>query len=86
MRPEHVRFTSEGGLRGQVFGAEYLGSTQIVTVETAVGKVKARLPADRLLRPGETIGMTFRPERLSVFDKASGKAVRSALHEGAGRG
>jgi hypothetical protein len=21
--PEHVRFTSEGGLRGQVFGAEY---------------------------------------------------------------
>lgn len=86
VRPEHVRFTSEGGLRGQVFGAEYLGSTQIVTVETAVGKVKARLPADRLLQPGEPIGLSFRPERLSVFDKASGKAVRSALHEGAGRG
>jgi multiple sugar transport system ATP-binding protein len=86
VRPEHVRFTSEGGLRGQVFGAEYLGSTQIVTVETAVGKVKASLPADRLLQPGEPIGLSFRPERLSVFDKASGKAVRSALHEGAGRG
>jgi multiple sugar transport system ATP-binding protein len=86
VRPEHVRFTSEGGLRGQVFGAEYLGSTQIVTVDTAVGKVKARLPADRLLQPGEPIGLTFRPERLSVFDKISGKAVRSALHEGAARG
>jgi len=86
VRPEHVRFTSEGGLRGQVFGAEYLGSTQVVTVDTAVGQVKARLPADRQLKLGEPIGLTFRPERLSLFDKASGRAVRSALHEGVPRG
>ena len=32
-------------LRGEVFGAEYLGTTQIVTVDTARGQVKARLPA-----------------------------------------
>ena len=86
VRPEHVRFTSDGGLRGEVFGAEYLGSTQIVTVDTAVGKVKARLPADRQLKLGEQVGLTFRPERLSVFDKASGRALRSALHEGAPHG
>ena len=32
-------------LRGQVFGAEYLGTTQIVTVVTDAGQIKARLPS-----------------------------------------
>ena len=38
--------TTTRRLRGAVFGAEYLGTTQIVTVETADGIVKARVPAD----------------------------------------
>ena len=34
-------------LRGRVFGAEYLGTTQIVTVNTPHGQIKARLPSSR---------------------------------------
>ncbi len=86
VRPEHVRFNDASKLRGRVFGAEYLGTTQIVTVDTEHGQVKARLPADIAVSPGETVGLAFRAERLSLFDKASGRAIRTALTEGAARG
>ncbi len=33
VRPEHIRFDDASPLRGSVFGAEYLGTTQIVTVD-----------------------------------------------------
>src|SRR5215469_17500802 len=35
IRPEHIRFADAAPVRGEVFGAEYLGTTQIVTVDTA---------------------------------------------------
>jgi multiple sugar transport system ATP-binding protein len=85
VRPEHIRFDDSSKLRGTVFGAEYLGTTQIVTVNTEHGQVKARLPADIPARDGEVVGLTLRPERLSIFDKSSGRAIRTALMEG-GRG
>jgi multiple sugar transport system ATP-binding protein len=86
VRPEHVSFSDASRLRGTVFGTEYLGTTQIVTVNTGHGQVKARLRADIPVRDGETVGLVLRPERLSLFDKASGKAIRSALHEGRAHG
>jgi multiple sugar transport system ATP-binding protein len=78
VRPEHIRFDDSSKLRGTVFGAEYLGTTQIVTVNTGHGQVKARLSADMVVRTGETVGMALRSERLTVFDKASGRAIRTA--------
>ncbi len=69
-------------MTGEVFGAEYLGTTQIVTLSTAHGTVRARLPASVPLRRGERTGLAFRPERLSLFDKASGRAVRTGMSEG----
>ena len=83
VRPEHIAFDDASQLRGSVFGAEYLGTTQIVTVNTKHGQVKARLPADVAARVGETVGLTLKAERLSLFEDASGRAIRSALH---GRG
>ena len=46
VRPEHIRFDDASKLRGSVYGTEYLGTTQIVAVETADGMIKARVPAD----------------------------------------
>jgi multiple sugar transport system ATP-binding protein len=86
VRPEHIRFDDASHLRGTVFGAEYLGTTQIVTVNTEHGQVKARLPADIAANPGETVGLSLSAARLSLFDKASGRAIRTARDEGAPRG
>ena len=86
VRPEHILFDDRSSLRGKVFESAYLGTTQIVAVETAYGPVKARLPSDRAVRPGETVGLAFRPERLSLFDATSGRVLPSALYAGAGHG
>ena len=86
VRPEHVRLVDGAALRGEVFGAEYLGTTQIITVRTAHGGVKARVPSEVKARIGETVGLEFRPEKLSLFLKDSGRALRTALYDGAAHG
>jgi multiple sugar transport system ATP-binding protein len=80
IRPEAVRIVAEGGLRGQVFGSEYLGTNQIVTVNTDHGRVKARIGSEQRVPDGGTVGLDFRPEKLSIFDQESGRAVRTALY------
>jgi multiple sugar transport system ATP-binding protein len=81
VRPEHVSFSDHSRIRGTVFGVEYLGTTQIVTVNTTRGALKARLSSTVRLRAGENVGLTFRPDTLSLFDQESGRAIRTALHE-----
>jgi multiple sugar transport system ATP-binding protein len=65
-----------------VIGVEYLGTTQIVTVTTAGGQIKARLPSGNTVGVGETVGLALRPDKLSLFDATSGRALSSALYGG----
>lgn len=83
VRPEHVLIDDASSIRGEIFGVEYLGTTQVITITTKRGVVRARVGADRKASIGDQVGLTFRSEKLSVFDKASGRALRSVLHEGA---
>jgi multiple sugar transport system ATP-binding protein len=85
VRPEHVQIREDGPVRGEVFGSEYLGTTQIVTINTAEGQIRARLSSDVAINPGDQLGLAFRPEKLSIFARASGLAVASALHDGGPR-
>jgi multiple sugar transport system ATP-binding protein len=82
LRPEHVRLADDSPLRGRVFGAEYLGTTQIVTVNTPHGQIKARLPSSVSVGIGDNVGLALRAECLLMFDAVSGRALRSALHDG----
>ena len=87
VRPEHVQLVANAPFRAEVVDAEYLGTTQIVTLATAAGaRVKARIAADVRVLPGEHTGLAFRPGKLSLFDRASGRALRSALHDEARHG
>ena len=86
VRPEHIRFDDASKLRGSVYGAEYLGTTQIVAVETADGIIKARVPAEVSVRMGETVGLALNGARLSLFERASGRAIRTSIHDGGGHG
>jgi multiple sugar transport system ATP-binding protein len=86
VRPEHIRFSDSSPLRGSVYGAEYLGTNQIVAVETGKGLVKARVPADRAFRIGETVGLELDSEKLSLFECATGRAVKSSLYAEARHG
>ena len=80
VRPEHIIFSDTAPVRGRVFGAEYLGTTQIVTLETEQGRIKARLPSSAPVEVGETVGLAFRPDRLALFDAQTGSAIRTAAY------
>jgi len=76
VRPEHVRIDDDAPFRGEVLATEYLGTTQIATLATACGAVKARLSARARARVGETVGLSFLTRALSLFDRESGRALR----------
>jgi len=79
VRPEHIQLSADTGLRAEVVGVDYLGNCQIVTLTTAVGstvraKVDVRSPAQR----GDQVGLVFDAAQVSLFDAASGRALRTA--------
>lgn len=78
VRPEHVALDDSSKLRGTIFGTEYLGTTQIVTVSTAHGPVKARISSAPSATVGETVGLRLRTEALVVFDGVTGRALSQA--------
>jgi multiple sugar transport system ATP-binding protein len=86
VRPEHILFSDAATVRGRVFGAEYLGTTQIVTVETEQGRVKARLPSSVPVDVGGTVGLAFRSDALSLFDAQTGSAIQTAAQRSAAHG
>jgi multiple sugar transport system ATP-binding protein len=80
VRPEHIRFSDAASKRGRIFGTEYLGTTQIVTVDTEQGRVKARLASSAAVQIGETVGLAFQSACLALFDAQSGRAIQTASH------
>ncbi len=82
VRPEHVRLSDISGYRGEIRAAEYLGTTQIVTLATANGELKARIASDQVVRVGETVGLAFDARTITLFDNQTGRALRSELNEG----
>ena len=86
VRPEHVTLTDAGPYRGRVEATEYLGTTQIVTLSTPNGTVKARVPATQTARTGDVTGLSFTASTLSLFDQGTGRAFRSGANEGVRHG
>jgi multiple sugar transport system ATP-binding protein len=68
--------------RGRIEAVEYLGTTQIITLSSAHGKLKARTPSDRAARVGDTVGLGFTASTLALFDAGSGRAFRTAANAG----
>ncbi|MGV8935569.1 MAG: ABC transporter ATP-binding protein [Allorhizobium sp.] len=86
IRPEHIRFSDSAAMRGKVYGSEYLGTNQIVSIETRAGTLKARVPANRNFAIGENVGIELSHDRLSLFDGKTGRAVASSLSSEARHG
>ncbi|MEO1550511.1 MAG: ABC transporter ATP-binding protein [Pseudomonadota bacterium] len=82
VRPEHITLSDTGAVRAEVIAAEYLGTTQIVTLKTDRGDVKARISSQQTARMGETLGLDFAPSTITLFDRGSGRALKSELNEG----
>ncbi len=77
VRPEHVNFSDNSGYRGRVQATEYLGTTQIITLSTPNGLLKARLPSDQIVKEGEIVGLSFREELVTLFNRSTGRAIKT---------
>ena len=82
VRPEHIELSDAADFRAEVLATEYLGTTQIVTLRTAGGDIKARIPSHQVARTGETVGLNFKASTVTLFDRQSGRALKSELNEG----
>ncbi len=79
VRPEHVRLNDDSLLRGEVLGTEYLGTSQVVTIATTLGStLRAKINPDARAARGDHVGLAFDVSAVSLFDQASGRALRTA--------
>ncbi|CAD0187262.1 sn-glycerol-3-phosphate import ATP-binding protein UgpC [Ruegeria sp. THAF57] len=82
VRPEHVHLDDSSSYRGEVTATEYLGTTQIVTLNTPNGEIKARIPSSDRVHVGEKTGLHFDERTITVFETEKGRALLSAGNEG----
>jgi multiple sugar transport system ATP-binding protein len=86
VRPEHVALSDNAPMRGRIEAVEYLGTTQIVTLSTPHGQVKARTPSGQAARTGDTTGLALDARTLALFDSTTGRAFRTAANAGVHHG
>lgn len=82
VRPEHITLSDNGAYRAEVLASEYLGTNQIVTLNTEHGQVKARVSANQTVNTGENVGLEFNSGQITLFEEQSEKAILSELNEG----
>ncbi len=80
VRPEHVHLDDAAAFRARILAAEYLGTTQIVTLDSAHGQIKARIGSHVPVRIGDTTGLRFDARSISLF-AASGHALISEANQ-----
>ena len=79
VRPEHVGLSADSIFRAEVLGSEYLGNCQIVTLATKQGStLRAKADIKTPVRRGDLTGLTFDASQITLFDQASGLAIRTA--------
>lgn len=82
VRPEHVSFDPNSQYRGEIIATEYLGTTQIVTLQTENGTLKSRIHSDEHASVGERVGLSFNSRIITLFDQKTGVALLSEGNQG----
>lgn len=77
IRPENLKLVSENGIKGNVFGVEYLGSRKILTIETVMGNVKIRVDSDTNVQINEQVQFNASNNNQIIFDGSTDKALIS---------
>lgn len=80
VRPEHIRLDDAAPLKARIRAAEYLGTTQIITLDTPHGPVKARTPSSQAATIGDSTGLAFDARSITLF-APSGHALISEANQ-----
>ncbi len=82
IRPENISLSDNGAVKSSVVALEYLGTTQIVVLDSEYGELKARVDAAQPVAVGENVGLEFDSATITLFAKSNGRALRSVLNDG----
>ena len=77
IRPENLLLTNEGGLKGSVFGVEYLGSRKIITVKTKIGEIKVKTDISINIKLNENVQIKPANDSIIIFDGETDKSLKS---------
>ena len=77
IRPENLSLTNEGGLKGSVFGLEYLGSRKIITVKTNIGEIKVKTDISVNIKLNENVQIKPSNDNIIIFDGETDKSLNS---------
>ena len=77
IRPENLSLTNEGGLKGSVFGIEYLGSRKIITVKTNIGEIKVKTDISVNIKLNENVQIKPSNDNIIIFDGETDKSLNS---------
>jgi multiple sugar transport system ATP-binding protein len=78
IRPEHIRLSDKGPVRGEVIHVEYFGSHWIADIETVAGRIKAVAAKNAVPRVGEHVGLDFQTDRIVMFSQQTERLLASA--------
>jgi multiple sugar transport system ATP-binding protein len=82
VRPEHLVPQERSPLCGSIRAVEYMGTTQILTVQTEWGPLLSRVRSDLPFQEGEVLSLGFEPHRASLFDASHGRALNTERAHG----
>ena len=77
IRPENLSLTNEGGLKGSVFGVEYLGSRKIITIKTKIGESKVKTDISINIKLNENVQIKPSNDNIIIFDGETDKSLKS---------
>ena len=77
IRPENLSLTNKGGLKGSVFGVEYLGSRKIITVKTNIGEIKVKTDITINIKLNENVQIKPSNDNIIIFDGETDKSLNS---------
>jgi multiple sugar transport system ATP-binding protein len=75
IRPEHIALGAGGGVAATVELVEPMGADSLVWCRCGATSLSVRLDGERCAPPGTDIRLAFSPDRLSLFDAASGERL-----------
>ncbi len=83
VRPEKITIVDDDseGIKGRVYGVEYLGVRKIVTVDTELGRMKVRSPNSIHVTINDTVTLKFNSNNIIMFNSDDHLAIKSEFME-----
>ena len=82
VRPEHLLPEQNGPLPGEISAVEYMGTTQILTIQTPYGQALSRVRSTHSFGEGQSVRLNFAAQRASLFDNSDGQTLPMQVAHG----